>query len=322
MVAKGSTVNWCSYCFTLFLALVCVAVFVINLFIGQSYSWNRYDNVTNKHLTQITPALWALYFWDVVYGLLIIWFTYVLFLLFRQLCSRSNKSPLFPGMFWFLFIIINVLNAIWAYSFVHNNLILAGVIGIILCLMLYLLNWMAYRVCWFDIYSYGNNNNNDNNNNNKNDVESNNDDLIELSHCQISLLRFLTLNALPLYAMWCTISTAVEWASIFKYSMFHWSDNTSSIVVLTIFSLILLLFWHSEHLHKREYFVWTWLPLMGLIVALSAMIDRYGSVGGVHRPGLFFAFILLIISLVTLILKVFTTCICPPRVENPRFSRV
>jgi len=308
--------NCFSHCLTFFLALVTIASFGADLYVNYKYSTKDFKNITNSHLTQITPASWAFMIWNVIYGLLIIWFIYVFYLLLRQLCSRSNKSPLFPGIFWFLFIIVNILNAVWIYSFFHSSMIVAGIILAVLTLVLYLLNMIAFRVCWFDVYC-----NENNSSPYKNDVESD-VDLVELSHCELMLLKLLTLNGLPLYAMWCTIATGVQWSMIFKYNLFHWSDSVSSIVPLSILSVLLFMYWHAEHHYKRLYLSCTWLPYLALIVAFSGMISRYHSMGGMHRPGLLFAFILLIITIINYFIKLFTTCMCPSKVENPRFSRV
>jgi len=303
------------------LALVSAATFGVDLYVNyafanRDYRSRSFNDVTNRYMTQITPASWVFMIWTVIYGLLIIWYIYVFYLLLcRQLLARSNKSPLFPGIFWFIFIIVNVLNGVWIYCFLHNSMVLAGVILVVLTLMLYLLNMIAYRVCWWDVTYNGNSANN------KNDVEHDNDDIVELSRCEIALLRFLTLNGLPLYAIWCTVATCLQWTIIFKYFIFHWSDNVSSIVTLSILSLLLLMYWNLDLLVKREYFVWTWSTYIALIVAFSAIIDRYNYIGGMYRPGLFFAFILLIVSIVGLLIKAFTLCLCPPKCEH-RFSRV
>jgi hypothetical protein len=282
---------------------------------GQNTKYSP-EEITNRYMTQITPSLWMFRIWGVIYGLLIIWYIYIFYLLLcRQLFSRKNKSPLFPGIFWLLFIIVNVLNAIWLYLFLNRYMTLSGIIIIILTLMLYLLNMIAYRVCWLDVASCRCNSQYDN------DVESN-DDIVELSTCEIILLRLLTLNGLPLYAMWCTIASCIQWAMILQYFTFHWSSNVSSIVVLSVLSLILLIYWNIDLMAKRSYFVWTWLPWFALIAGLIAILDRYNSFGSERRPGLFFAFILLVVSGFMLMMKFFSLLLCPPRYDSPRFSRV
>jgi hypothetical protein len=264
-------------------------------------------------MTQITPATWVIIVWPVLYGLLIIWFIYVFYLLMcRQLCSRDNKSSLFPGLFWFLFIVVNILNAIWLYLFVHHNMLISGIILLILIVMLYVLNMMAYRVCWQEV-TY--------NSYNSNDVEQNEEN-IELSHCEVVLLRILTLNAFPLYAMWCTITACLQWTIIFQHFLFHWSDDVASIVTLAILSMVLMMYWAMSILFKREYFVWTWLPSLSLIVFFIGMIARHHSMGGLHEPGLLFGFVLLIVTGVMILIKLVTLCLCHPKYNNPRFSRI
>jgi len=175
---------------------------------------------------------------------------------------------------------------------------------------------IAYRICVLDVTVY-------HANKDSNDPEfANSDDLVELSSCEIYLLRLLTLNGLPLYAMWCTIATCIQWTIIFQYFLFHLSDNLSSIITLTVLTVILLMYWHMELLVKREYFVWTHLPDILLIVAFSSIIARHHSIGGHHKPGLFFAFILLIVSTAMGLVKFFSRCLCPPKSNDPGFSRV
>jgi len=192
---------------------------------------------------------------------------------------------------------------------------LTGIILAVLCLMLYLINMIAFRVCWFDVTYHKSNNNN-------NDVEENLDDIVELSRCEVVLLRFTTLNGLPLYAMWCTLATALEWTMIFQYHTFHWSSTVSSVVTLSILTFCLLIYWTMDLITLRKYFVYTWLSCILLVVVFSAIIARYNSIGGDDRPALSFVFALLIASCVAIIYKLFSLCCCPPKYQEPRFSRV
>jgi hypothetical protein len=265
-------------------------------------------------MTQLTPTMWSMIIWPILYGLIAIWFLYVFYLLMcRQLCSRDNKASLFPAMFWFLFIIANVVNGVWLYLYMHHDMLVSGIVLLVLNVILYALCLMAYRVCWHDV-SYDNNRN-------TNDVEQ--EDNVELSHCEVVLLRILTLNAFPLYAVWCSIIACIQWTIIFKYMLFHWSDSVSSIITLAIFTGLMLILWSIAILFKREYFVWTWLPSASLIVVFIGMIHKHHSIGGIHAPGLLFAFILLIVTCVMLLIKLVTLCLCHPKNNNnPRFSKI
>jgi hypothetical protein len=305
------------------LATASIVTFAVDLYFNfemtMVHKKNEEKDITDKYMTQITPANWLFMVWIVIYALLILWYVYVFYLLCcRQLCSRKLKTPLFPGIFWLTFIIINVLNAIWLHLFLNHHMLVSGIVLIVLDVMLYLICMMAYRICWMDVTCYNSNRYN-------NDAESNNDnnDTVELSCCEIMLLRLLTLNGLPLYAMWCTVATAIQWTIIFQYFTFHWSDNVSSIINLSILSAIILAYWHMDHLVKREYFVYTWLPWVVLVVSFASIIDRYHSIGGHHKPGLFFAFILLIVTSAIIVFKLFCLTCCPPKPNNnPGFSRV
>jgi len=315
--------NWCSYCLAMLLVIVAVVTYAVDLYLnffwtmGNTYGKNREKKITDQYMTQITPQNWTFQIWIVIYLLLAIWYVYVLYLMCcRQLCSRKLKSPLFPGIFWLIFIIVNVLNGTWLYLFLNYHMLSSGIVFIVLDVMLYLLCWIAYRICWKDVTcNNGNQYNNDAECNSENDV-------VEISWCEIMLLRFLTLNGLPLYAMWCTVATAIQWTIIFQYFTFHWSDNLSSIVTLSILSVIILGYWHLDNLVKREYFIYTWLPWFALVFAFSGIIDRYHSIGGHHKPGLFFVFILLIVCSAIIVFKIFSLICCPPKKNNPGFSRV
>jgi len=315
-----------SWCCTLFLAVVCLAVYAVDLYFNIALThrnWMHHDyaktkvtpeHIINEYMTQITPARWSLLVWPIIYGLLIIWFIYIFYLLLcRQLCSRDNKSSVFPGIFWFLFIIVNVLNGVWLYLFMHKDMLISGIVLLVLVVMLYALNMIAFRVCWQDV-GY-------NDSKKSNDVEQT-DDNIELSHCEVVLLRILTLNAFPLYAIWCSIAACLQWAIIFQYFWLHWSDNVASVVTLAILSAMLLIFWSISLLFKRECFVWTWLPSLSLLAVFIAIVKRH-SMGSMHEPGTLFAFVLLIVTGVMILLKLVTLCLCHPKYNNnPRFSPI
>jgi len=306
------------------LALFCAITFFIDLYFNVAlvernhFYHDSYDNKTpeaaiHKYMTQITPASWLVFVWVVIYAAFILWFLYVFYLLIcRQLCSRDNKSPLFPSLFWFLFIIVNVLNAVWLSLFSHDDMIVSGIVLLILTVTLYALNIMAYRACWFDITYY----------NDSNDVASYDGDIVELSRCEVTLLRILTLNGLPLYAMWCTLAATLQWAIIFQYFLFHWSDNLSCIIPLAILSVLLLMYWGMSILINREYFVWTWAPCLVLIVGFVATIVKHHSIGGMHAPAVFFVFILLIVTSIMIMLRLVTLCLCRPKSPSPQSSRV
>jgi len=201
---------------SLFLAVISLITFGMDLYVNYSMTRHNHDNIekqiTSEYMTQITPPNWMFMVWNVIYILLIIWYIYVFYLLLcRQLFSRRNKTPLFPGIFWLLFIIINVLNGVWMYLFTHHHMVQSGIVLIVLTAMLILLNFIAFRICWKDVVSSdGRYRSNDPECCNNDD-----DDIVELSSCEIGLLRSLTLNALPLYGMWCLLATCIQWTIIF-----------------------------------------------------------------------------------------------------------
>jgi hypothetical protein len=75
-------------------------------------------------------------------------------------------------------------------------------------------------------------------------------------------------------------------------------------------------------LFAREYFVWTWSPYIALVVFCIEIIAKHHSIGGLHAPGIFFAFILLIVTGITIFLKSCGLCLCYPKSSIPRFSRI
>jgi hypothetical protein len=335
MVVKNnsSPFSFIGYCCTTFLAIFCAFTFAVDMYFNlasmhSNGNHNHYDKYTPTQLVhryglQITPASWATVVWAIIYSLLAVWFLYIFYLLLcRQLlCSGlHNKTSLFPAIFWLLFIIVNVLNGIWVYLFADQHLVVSGIVLLVLTVMLYVLNLMAYRVCWVDVVSehevYNNNNNND--------VEHSHEDTdaVRLSKCELVLLRFLTLNGLPLYAMWCTLAAGLQWAMIFRYSLFHWSDSVACVVALAILTVVLLVYWVIDLSLARSYMSWTWFADFGAIVFFASIIQRQHSVGGVHHPGLLFAFVLLIVSGLVVVLKSMILCCKSSMSKKIRFSRV
>jgi len=326
MVYKNShshfqMLSWCCSCL---LALFCGALFAVDLYVNIALS-NHHD-VKHHHYEQltpnsfihnywmpITPASWTIFIWIILYASLIVWFFYVFYLMMcRQLCSRDMKSPLFPSIFWFLFCIVHILNGVWLYLDLRQNIVISGIILLVLTIMLYVLWMMASRVCWVDVTSC----------HDSNDVESCDDEAIELSRCEIILLKVLTLNIFPLYAIWSTLNACLQWAIIFHYSLLHWNQNLSCILPLIVLSIILLIYWMISLFLKREWFVWTWLPNIAVIVACHAVTDSQHTIGGRHAPAVLFVFILMIVSYAVLFFRTLTLCLCPPKFSSHRFSRV
>lgn len=232
---------------------------------------------------------------------------YVLFIIVPKMVSQIDKTPLFPGIFWFLFTVVNVLNGIWIYLFVNDHMIVSGIILIVLTLILYLVTLMAYRICWLDVTS--------NEFDCDNDME-NNDDKVLLLKWELISLRILTLNVIPLYAMWCTIATCIQWSMILRDFILHIGDDASCIVVLSILSTILLFYWFIDIFYKRKYGVYTWFTYYVLIVAFGGILARYDGIGGERRPALFFSFILLAVSGFMTLLKILSSCLCRPKFDN------
>lgn len=326
MVYKNSRsrfqmLSWCCSCF---LALICAALFAIDLYFNIALSdhdnvkHHRYQQLTpsnfiSQYWMPITPASWTFIVWIVLYALITLWFLFVFYLMMcRQLCSRDMKSSLFPSIFWFLFSIVHILNGVWLYLGLRQNIVISGIVLLVLTIMLYVLWMMVSRVCWQDVTAY----------NDSNDVESSDDEVIELSCCEVMLLRLLTLNIFPFYAIWCTLMACLQWAIIFHYSLFHWSQNLSCIISLAVLSVFLLMYWMLSSFVKREWFTWTWLPTISVIVGCIAVIVRQHTIGGRHAPAVLFVFILMLVSIAVLVFRFVTLCLCPPKFSNHRFSRV
>lgn len=266
--------------------------------------------VVNTHRTQITPATWFYYSFYVIYPLLIIWYLYMFYLIVLRLLFKRNKSTIFPGTFWILCIVSNVLDIIGNYFFGNQNYVLSSIIFTIDLLIMYLLTMIGYYVCWSEI-DYEN----------EDDCPSWRKDRLDLHKWEIILLRLLTLNAFPLAAIMGTILTFFQWSYVLKYFALHLSDNVACIIALAILAVFLMIFWHMDSCFFRNYFVYTWLPAIGIIFSFAAVIARQHQIGGKQKPALLFAFILLIYSVIYFVLKMLLLCVRSPR-ENPRFARI
>jgi len=150
-----------SWCCNFLLAILCAIIFGFNVYFNGSLAcpkiFRHYANYTpnevmHHYMTQITLGSYLYWLWGAVYAIMIMWFIYVFYLLLcRVSCSRDNKIPLFSGFFWFLFIIVNLLNSLWLYLFVHHHILISGIILLTTTVMLYALNILAYRLCFVDI---------------------------------------------------------------------------------------------------------------------------------------------------------------------------
>lgn len=329
-----------SWCCNLFLALLCAGLFAFDIYFSialssphmtsHHYGHHTVLYVMHQYWTQISPGTWFCYVWAVLYGILIIWFIYVFYLLMcRQSCSRNKNPSLFSGFFWFLFIIVNALNPVWLYLLVRQKILISGIVLLVKIIVLDVLNLAALQTC-STMMQMSNQNSNDSNRNdcNSNDGNPNNYNSNDgnsndgFMPCEAGLLNFLTLNGLPLYVMVAKLTACFQWAIIFKYFIFHWSDNMSTVVSLGIFTFTLLILWMLDLLFLRKFTVWTWLPSIALVIVLGGVVMHHNSIGGRHAPGLFFAFLLTVVSFIFLLVKGCTLSLCYPKSANPRFSRI
>jgi len=263
-----------------------------------------------QHLTQITPSFWVTDIYLVAYPLLLIWFLYMFYLIgCRQFCKKHTATT-FSSEFWTLLVVFLILDSLIVY-FYTDNVVLSSVLIIIQTAMLYFLTWMAFDVCWNHISDHDDNCT----------ENSENNDVVELNRCEIILLRILTLNVFPLFAIFNTVVLVWQWAIIVEYRIFNWSDNLTCLVMLSILAVVLIIYWHMDLLFLRNYFVWTWLPSFAVIISFIGVFQYQDQIGSKQKPALLFAFVIFIVSIVQLFLKTIFLCLCPSSRSN-KFSRV
>lgn len=74
-----------SYCLSLLFAIISLVTFGVDLYVNYA-TINGHNNkefdITNDHLTQITPvSVIFMIVWNVIYGILILWYLFMFYLL-------------------------------------------------------------------------------------------------------------------------------------------------------------------------------------------------------------------------------------------------
>lgn len=234
-----------------------------------------------KYSTDITPDGWAFSIWGLIYAWQGAHVIYSLTLLCRK-NSEGGYLYTSPGhlhfSFYIAFMLNNVCNLAWIFSFDREELELALVSLALEAFTLY--------VCGVIICKY---------------LDKAGSALETLgAKKEIWLARIFTLNGIALYGTWTTIATLLNFCIVLQYKG-SVSVEVSAWVALVILTLELIVWFVLETFVFDRYLRYCFTPYLILIVALPGILTKnYTSTSQSH---LIYTMVLLGISIVLGVFK-------------------
>ncbi|XP_027721420.1 uncharacterized protein LOC114045542 isoform X1 [Vombatus ursinus] len=243
-------------------------------------------NISSKYNTNLTPAGWTFFIWNIIYLWQLAWLGYAA----SGLC-RSNelgwfymKPDVLPTPFYMVWILNNALNVGWLFLWDKEYLspallILTGLTGS---------NYVILSLACRGLHSHRT--------------------WLQNHHrIDLCLLRILVQNGIAIYATWTTVATLLNFAVVLVYSV-GVANQTSTTVVLSILLMLLVLWFYLENflLDKYVRYILTVYPVV--MVALSGNIAQHYNTSAPTRNNIFAVVLMAVTSVMFLVRLGLVTC--------------
>jgi len=249
--------------------------------------------VSDLYSLQITPSGWVFSIWGFIYIWQFSWICYVLYLT----CKYEMDTVVFGKWFYFFYNLGNVFNAIWIVVWVNELIVWAclSLLAITLCLI------SAAFIAHKFLYSL-----------HDTIVDTNFGSAGATDHDPLRWIKQTTgikpalyglvANGIPFYATWCVVASHINIGIVLQYEI-GLSDDTASIVVLSILSCVILFYWFLDFYKLRLQLRYTYSPYIVLIWAFTGSLTN-GGVNVDERASSPFIAALLIVAVLGTIAKV------------------
>ena len=306
----------------------CLITFIVSLIISYIASiglitTSTVNDISDKYSLPITPSNWTFIIWAFIYTWYLycfciniiyiikyycilfrqgLWQIYIIYLsCFYSTFLRRRRVILLNVPFYICFILVNILNSIWIIIWCNDNIIGAGIILVIITILLYICTYISHEyllqtlpfIVRSGIIVFASNPDN-NTGIYRHDLLTN----ISIQH----KLYILILNGLPMYAFWCTVSSCINIAIILSYKS-NIDTNISSIIMLSILTVIILIYCSLDFKFLKHYLRYTFSPYITLIISFIGIISNKNE----SISSQYFVIILLICTCIATILKFIMT---------------
>nr|XP_020659041.1 uncharacterized protein LOC110084221 [Pogona vitticeps] len=209
-------------------------------------------NISFHHDTDLTPASWTFFIWNLIFVWQYAWLGYAL----SGLCRRNEFGWVYiwpdvlPLSFYLMWMLNNALNIGWL--FLWDSLYFSP--ALILLGLLTVTNYMALFVSHRALYLHT-------------------AWLRKKSKVDLWLVRILVQNGIAVYATWTTIATLLNFTVVLIYDGFI-SNKAATIISLCIFFFELIVWFYLENIVFDKYVRYNLTVYPVAILALSGILQK------------------------------------------------
>ncbi|XP_066299090.1 uncharacterized protein [Branchiostoma lanceolatum] len=254
-----------------------VLILTTGLFIGTISNETR-----GQFPNEIGPAGWVFQIWQVIRAWSFLWIIYVTVCICRK-TSRGYfyvTPELFPTSFYVAWSAQNLMIMAWVY--LNDSLQRVGAVMLLAlsALSLFYMLYISYRR-----------------------VDQNGPWLTKNAPADLWLIRALVHNGVAINATWVTIATLLSFDTTLTYEG-NYSNEAVSTGMLALLTAIILVWFVLENFVFDRYCRYTLVPYVVVVVALSAIIDKFiRFTGSLEKTNAFFSCILISVSSLALVAR-------------------
>lgn len=282
-------------CFIILAVLTLISFLTVQIFSYTTMSGHSGDVNGTSYDTDLVPPGWAFSIWGVIYIWQFSWMIYVL----TTLCRQVNGRPIYQQLhvitklYLIIYIINMALNVAFFYVYINTEsgtiipIVSVGSIWltVLLCLVIYHRNMAAVP-----------------------------EKTAKMLRKDLICLVVLVQNGLAIYVSWCTLANMLCLNSFFVYFL-NIPMSTSSPVVLTILSVLLILYFILEMTYLKDYLEYTFSFYPAIMWGLaSRTIDKFDP----QCPTSIYVVVLLCVVTLFFLVKIPVTVIRSKKSDPPQ----
>ncbi|XP_062972065.1 uncharacterized protein LOC134392037 [Elgaria multicarinata webbii] len=233
-------------------------------------------NISRHHDTELTPATWTFFIWNIIFLWQYSWLGYAV----SGLCRRNELRwiymwpDLLPLSFYLIWMLNNALNVGWLFLWDSLHFVPALLVLALLTLTNYAALFVSHRA-FYPHAAW----------------------LHKHRKADLWLIRILVQNGIAVYATWTTIATLLNFTVVLIY-IGNVSDRTATITSLCILFFELIIWFYLENFLLDKYVRYTLTIYPVVIVALSGTLQK-SNITFSPNPSSIITAVLLVVVCVT-----------------------
>ena len=298
---------------TLLSSTITILTNLIFFFADRNLLTSQFNIIDTNKQYDIEVSLqieYTIFAWITIYSWNLSWQIYLIYIHGHRF--NYMKSVLFGNLFYQSFIISNIFNTAYIILLIYGLYFTAGIMLIFLTISLFITNYLSHQFLMFRVplalYS------------DMSDRSQSVESIVKsvpfwLKHHNIlrKLFYWLLLNAIPFYATYSFIELCIMLGSFFKHypesPTPNITNDAASYITMSVLTAGLMVYWIFDFgKFSKDYFINTYSPYLCIDTTLIAQIVHIYNFDGIVDGLMIFGIVLLGISVILTMLKVYNGC--------------